>query len=333
MSFLNRLELVIEFLERGEITPNQLQYLTDMLSRFEFFKKYAQEGETKIISEVARNLQVSRFKKHEPIFFKGDKSTRFYVVVSGEVMIMMPTSEGQKAWVPWPEFEKLHLGDPHFYDQKSGDFLLQVVSLQTSGMIFGELGLLNEKPRLATAVAKTDVTVIWLGLATFQAILKPSLMYKTEEKNKFLREFFGNSCTFDELWRLSAFFEILEVEKGKKIFSEGDTPKHMYIVCAGSVELSKKLDLHKNSIDYQPQKSKLSMLSSPLIVYGKRQLIGVTEFIEGSDVAGFTSRALEDTMMYAIQLDNLRKCMAEYPSFKRFFGDKIEKQAKKLNVR
>lgn len=102
-------------------------------------------------SKIADALESSKFSAGETILKEGDPGMTFYLMASGE-------AEAYKSGV-----------DGVVKHYQKGDF-------------FGELALLNDQPRAATVIAKTDVKVAVLGKNAFQRMLGPveSIMRRTK---------------------------------------------------------------------------------------------------------------------------------------------------------
>ncbi|CAK7234037.1 hypothetical protein SBRCBS47491_008815 [Sporothrix bragantina] len=93
-------------------------------------------------SKIADALETQKFAPGATIIREGDPGHSFYLVESGEADVFKTGTE-----------------EPVKHYQK-GDF-------------FGELALLNDAPRAATIVAKTDIKVATLGKSAFQRLLGP----------------------------------------------------------------------------------------------------------------------------------------------------------------
>jgi len=93
-------------------------------------------------SKVADALDTVKFPAGSKIIAEGDAGDAFYILETGE-------AEAYKSGVDKPV--------KHY---KRGDF-------------FGELALLDDKPRAASVVSKTDVKVAKLGRDGFQRLLGP----------------------------------------------------------------------------------------------------------------------------------------------------------------
>jgi len=84
------------------------------------------------LKEVAAIVHKREYRIGEPVFYQGDPGLGMYIVKDGEVSIVIQGKDGN-------EEELALFGD--------GDF-------------FGELALLDESPRSANAVCKTECTLI-----------------------------------------------------------------------------------------------------------------------------------------------------------------------------
>lgn len=93
-------------------------------------------------SKIADALEAQKFPPGATIIQEGDPGHSFYLVESGEADVFKTGSNS-----PVKHYQK-------------GDF-------------FGELALLNDAPRAATVVAKTELKVATLGKSAFQRLLGP----------------------------------------------------------------------------------------------------------------------------------------------------------------
>lgn len=96
-----------------------------------------------VLAEVARGLRHRDYRRGEAIFRQGDPGDALYVITEGAVKIVLPSPAGDEAIIA-----TLH----------SGDF-------------FGELALLDGKPRSASAVAIEAATTASLSRDAFRGLL------------------------------------------------------------------------------------------------------------------------------------------------------------------
>jgi CRP-like cAMP-binding protein len=84
------------------------------------------------LKEVAAIVHRREYRSGEPVFAQGDPGLGMYIIQDGEVSILLEDKEGRK----------------------------RELAVLTDGDFFGELGLLDESPRSATAVCRTDCLLI-----------------------------------------------------------------------------------------------------------------------------------------------------------------------------
>jgi CRP-like cAMP-binding protein/Zn-dependent protease len=97
-----------------------------------------------ILSDLAGRVTLMTFRLGQPVFRQGDRAKAFYVVRQGTVHI---------------ESEHPETGDT------------QVLTVLERGDSFGELGLLQSRPRSATARAVTEVELFEVDKGTFDRLL------------------------------------------------------------------------------------------------------------------------------------------------------------------
>jgi len=88
--------------------------------------------------------KINKYSDGDILFKAGDKADQVYFIISGTVVIEIPTDG---------EMRKTEL---------------------TSGALFGELGILNKSQRAGTAVAKGDLQVYSFDVGAFEALYKSS---------------------------------------------------------------------------------------------------------------------------------------------------------------
>jgi len=84
------------------------------------------------LREVASIVHRREYRATEPVFYQGDPGLGMYIIQDGEVSIRILDKDGEE----------------------------RELALLTDGDFFGELALLDESPRSANAVCKTDCVLI-----------------------------------------------------------------------------------------------------------------------------------------------------------------------------
>ena len=97
-----------------------------------------------MLEQIARRTRRRQFGPHEALFHEGDPGETLYVIVSGTVAIQKPSASGQT----------IHLA------QRAG------------GEHFGEMALIDAKPRMADAVTVTACDLLMLDRPNFIACIE-----------------------------------------------------------------------------------------------------------------------------------------------------------------
>jgi CRP-like cAMP-binding protein len=96
---------------------------------------------------VSDRITLDRFAVNCPagtcLFREGDEGSQMYVVQSGEVEISR------------------QMGDSE-----------QVLAVVTAGEFFGEMAIVNNRPRSATAIVRQDASLLVIGAHTFESMLR-----------------------------------------------------------------------------------------------------------------------------------------------------------------
>ena len=98
-----------------------------------------------LLGEMAQSLEEARFRPGDVIVREGDPADRFYIIESGQVEATQSAAEG----------------DVHVRTMGAGEY-------------FGEVGLLATRTRTATVRTVSEVRVLSLSRARFQALVEAS---------------------------------------------------------------------------------------------------------------------------------------------------------------
>lgn len=117
-----------------------------MTEYFEFLREvyFFKDLDVAEIKLIASTCKEDRFESGEVIFLEGSRAERFFIVLEGQVEV-------------WKDFESV---DP------------DMLAIHGPGHLFGELALIDDLPRSATVVARTDLRVLYLFRDEFTRILQ-----------------------------------------------------------------------------------------------------------------------------------------------------------------
>lgn len=117
--------------------------IIDLLRRMSIFERLPETE----LSKIARTLKERRYAENQVLFRQGDQGDALYVVTHGRVKMAITDQFGRE----------------------------KVLAFLGEGQVFGEMALLTDAPRSATAVATTDLKVLQLRKDDFDVLMSNSV--------------------------------------------------------------------------------------------------------------------------------------------------------------
>lgn len=120
-----------------------------MSMHFEFFKKvyFFQNLSDPTIKKILSVCHKKLVEDGHVIFLEGDKADRFYIVIGGAVEV-------------WKDYHKPNA---------------EMLAVHGPGHLFGEMALVDDKPRSATIVAGTDTKLLYINRKDFYKIIRENV--------------------------------------------------------------------------------------------------------------------------------------------------------------
>lgn len=158
------------------------------------------------------------------------------------------------------------------------------VSTLTIGDSFGELSLLTNKPRAATILAQTDLSLAKLTKQDFARILQKVEAEKLDNKINFLRSItvFQN-WTRESLQKLTYFLKSAKFKQGALLYKEDTPSNEVFIVKEGEFKFYKQLRQESSNSPSRLTHRRRSSASFKLHteLKGKGEIFGIDDVIEG----------------------------------------------------
>lgn len=239
-----------------------LNSLIDLTKNCEFFKKLIEEQQSAEIHKMCCDvMNIQKYSKGEMIIRYGDIATDFYIIIKGHVGIYIPrvrrstilsqnASDLQKSLLRVKRvsiFQHTDINSNDFSERLSNRFVpiadirnLEKVLIMGPGESFGELALINNKPRAATVLATTNVTLAVLSKKSFKALIEKFSERKLNEKLNFFQSHpMFDKCSKVSLMKISFYFKLVKVAKGQFLFKSGDVADGLYFVKSGEFLVKK----------------------------------------------------------------------------------------------
>ncbi|KAI8919616.1 hypothetical protein BC831DRAFT_481032, partial [Entophlyctis helioformis] len=205
----------IEYLRRaptaaGSRPPHELAVIEEFLRPMAAFKRMADF----VFSEMCRLLVAETYKAGEYVFKQGDIGSRWYVLVSGRVQIMI---------------------NKPGYTSADEDPERSIAATLSPGEGFGDHALVNDVPRVASAIADcTPTTIVRLEKTDFRRLM--GLVHTLEQKELvyYLRKIpLLKNLDLRGLRNIADRMTMRELPPGSVIIREGECKESVYFVRRG----------------------------------------------------------------------------------------------------
>lgn len=166
-----RIRRIIKFLQTPPANRStaQIDEIIEDYKESGFFKKiYKKKTDHEKIRRILKCLSYKFLNKNDCLFRYNETPDCAYIVFQGGVSVFIPKSEDQiKKELADPTLVrnnyhisgmdlKKYKKDEHFYDMKTGLMKFNAVCTLGEGSLFGEIGILNARPRTATIMGRTN---------------------------------------------------------------------------------------------------------------------------------------------------------------------------------
>ncbi|EWS72675.1 cyclic nucleotide-binding domain protein (macronuclear) [Tetrahymena thermophila SB210] len=254
-------------------TYKDSRIITKYVSNLSFFKNHFGKNHEAMILQCAQFFKYQFCSAEDKVFEQGETGDKFYVILRGKVSIHV-------------DFKRQDTNNEQQNQRGGGndDVLIEKVHIRdlNEGESFGELALIDKKPRSATVTCITDCHFITFDKISFDKIIKNQQIKQFKEellrlkKNYLFSRFSGNS-----LKNLYLLFQIIPFKKGDVIVKEGEKSDKIYVVREGEFKVSRtayiKIEADATSQLNVNQKKKESIVVD-LGILGPNQSFGEEEF-------------------------------------------------------
>lgn len=227
-------------------------YLINLTRKLQFFEKLVKENQSEEIHRLCCEvMEISDYPQGSIIVKFGDKGNSFYIILEGTVGFYLPDSRRSLFSIkPMSdkEFVNKSKNNSLFKRTSLEDFsevhtspnpvfappVLEEVSRMGPGESFGEFALISNKPRAATVIALTAVTVAILNKKDFKNLIEKFSKKKLLEKLAFFEAHpMFLKCTKQSLMKLSYYFITRHINKGEYLYRSGDIAEGIFFVKSG----------------------------------------------------------------------------------------------------
>ncbi|KAL4461950.1 hypothetical protein ABPG74_000795 [Tetrahymena malaccensis] len=335
--------------------PEHIQIMKECLRKVKFLQSYQDSTH---YAEVLKNLELESWPLDHILFRQGDVADKFYIILNGVIGLYIRTANDADTFIKIDQNKNQNqTGDSsnqqneneknmqqqkkenspnksvrksQIIDQK-GDTISQnilgvgvrEVARLESGDAFGELGLLFNENRTATAVCLDTTNLLVLKKNIFEKYLSQS----KNAKISIMVDFYTNLWQMREMQqkdilKLSTKTTLTQCSKNTIIIKQGEKPKGIFFVRNGIVKLVTTLkfrvDYRSNSIldDYKdpsPEEIRLKRYKTidvQLEEIGNGNVFGDYEVFNNQEIP-YTAVSTTDCDILTITLQDLKSCVSQ----------------------
>jgi len=197
--FDTAIQLMIDLIVAFSNTRNDIvdERIVSFLKGISWFQQTF-GNEDMSMRKFIKNFEVLKLERYAKIVRRGENSDHFFVLVSGRASVLKDI-EPERAENE-PPIQKAVRRHMSFIDQVPNPLFFKEVHELVDGEVFGDIGILYKRRRMATIVAKTNCVLIRIPADTFIQISAESTLKQHQKRLKFLCE------------RLSHRFRVLSYE-------------------------------------------------------------------------------------------------------------------------
>ncbi|KAJ3383055.1 Cyclic nucleotide-binding domain-containing protein 2 [Entophlyctis sp. JEL0112] len=171
-----------------------------------------------LLRNLCRVVQYIRVPEKRIIFNQGDSGTAWYIILSGEIMISVSKSGSAFETIP--------------------------IKKMSAGEGFGDLALINDKPRSATAATLVTTELLKVEKESFNLIVKFSREKETAEIANFFKVLaIFSGWSKSNLFRIASKSNMKTFAEHERIYEDGQDLSTLFFVKTGSVSLIKYVTL------------------------------------------------------------------------------------------
>lgn len=271
--------------------------LIELTRNIKFFQELTEkEHSDELHQACCAVMKLRNYEADQNIIKYGTIGKEFFVLLSGTVIVSIPVKAPKL--ISRRDLEKFGYSNENL--RRPLDELverevteMQVVSRLEEGASFGELALINDKPRSATITAATAVVTAILDKYNFKKIISSYEEKKLHEAYSFFSAIpIFSGFTRESLHKLTCMATSMVFSRKNVLFKEGQRADSIYFVKEGEVKLCKNIvvetrPLVKPSNRFSQELGNASIVKRvrfvDLCIKGAYEILGLEELVEKSN--------------------------------------------------
>ncbi|CAD8145898.1 unnamed protein product [Paramecium pentaurelia] len=316
---------------------HSLEQVTPGLATLEFMKRNCPEG-TKLEDFCIQSGQYFEFEQYkygDIIFHYGDIGDKVYVILKGEVAVLVPRSESEveaeredisQAKQPfdfemfWKNKKPLkqiyievllaQLNSQVYF--KDNVCMFKKVFQFYSGQSFGDVALISDKPRTASILVTSDqIYLISMCKKDFKILCEKSVLEMNQTLDYFVK-LFPNIGRM-QINKFIQFFHKIDLPPQQWLWREGEQVKFFLLILKGRVEVKQQ--------------------QLPLYQVSDNSFIGHEEILDNITFRQYTCKTLDNTTAYYMEYEDFNSARKTSPDIVKLLIEKAKLMTSYLEQR
>lgn len=254
------LDSLISILKKpsNQRSSRHLYSLLSFTHDIKFFRHLSRDLSEDAVSQCCLHMTYAYHRRNEFVFQQGDLGSKFYVVLEGEVAVIVTTDDG------------------------SGNELSNEVGKCSIGDAFGEFALITNKPRAASIYCTHDCHFAVLDKSDYTRILSKIHEQKISQKVDFLQDLpVFATWTRGSLQKLTYYFREKSFRRKQVLYQSGEVVSELLLIKEGEIEVLQELPVRLKTDKKLPTERKY-IQRTEVVILGKGETVGYEEIISQS---------------------------------------------------
>ena len=325
-------------------SASDIDLICSLTRSFKFFREINEKEEsTKLHQELSKIMSIKSYSTNDRVFQKGEQADSLYIVLTGKVHLFTSKSTNLDAQITESNQSSNTKTIAKDENSKSINNLQNEEFIElTTGESFGDLALLNDRPRYFTVIC-IEPTVLGVILKENYQLVARTQEKQSQEKIDFLRSLYAfKTWTRIAIQKLSLFFKTHSFKKSNIVYNEGDPAKDVFIVKAGEFVFTQnyKLDITDGqreasfgNLTKRNLSKNFRFKQLNLVIKCKGEIFGYNEIYENKKGRDFTCTCYSTYGELLVISDKNFAKKVSHPETLKFIEDQCEKLKPLVNKR
>lgn len=109
---------VVKILGSKKQTHSDVKFLFDRYRHIGFLKELMDQNKKPIVFDLLASLRCHVVNKHDVVFYTGERSAKFYLIIQGQVKVLMSEAKPELTECPIPGLYEKQMSDKRLFPNR-----------------------------------------------------------------------------------------------------------------------------------------------------------------------------------------------------------------------